>query len=533
MSCGCKGGRPGKYVDISCTKLRPWDEVPALLGITVCGDPVPVDKPLFELSAEDREKLDTILLDGPSDEVLFADGVYRTVSGGSSVLPSDTNPLVDGVVSPGVSTQYSRGDHRHPTDTTRAAASDLAAYFPLAGNSRANRITGDVYLTSGRKVRLTNSGNSTLGQSDTSTAIELVGSGVDGIDIIAMNGTVRANGEQVVTYDSNSDIRALNDIYLGNDKNLFGIGFDGAVHNLIEKSRFGIIDAGSTGVPFNISSSIRPTVQLADETGAEAHEVAFVSDIDSLMVTVQSDIDALDLRITNNTNAISGNTSDIQSILSRLGDQENFRGYKLTTTDVTDIVNPESGNFAYNIQTGTIWVYNGTTWADSLEPIPDGAIQAYDSDPLMDETASAGASQLYSRGDHRHPSDSTKANAATVVEIDNRLTRLSGDFEGYVTSNDEAVQAVETATTTNTGNISTLTTRMTTAEGNIDTLQTQANTIGTDVNNLTTRVSEAEAKIAALEGILSNVTGFWAGTQAQYDAISPKVPNTYYHIYED
>lgn len=39
--------------------------------------------------------------------------------------PSDADPLVDGAASPGVSTEWSRGDHVHPTDTSRAAASDI------------------------------------------------------------------------------------------------------------------------------------------------------------------------------------------------------------------------------------------------------------------------------------------------------------------------------------------------------------------------------------------------------------------------
>ena len=35
--------------------------------------------------------------------------------------------------------------------------------------------------------------------------------------------------------------------------------------------------------------------------------------------------------------------------------------------------------------------------------------------PQMDGTASAGSSALYARGDHVHPSDSSKADAATTL----------------------------------------------------------------------------------------------------------------------
>lgn len=42
-----------------------------------------------------------------------------------SVSPSVTPPLMDGTASPGSSDLYSRGDHVHPTDTSRASVTDL------------------------------------------------------------------------------------------------------------------------------------------------------------------------------------------------------------------------------------------------------------------------------------------------------------------------------------------------------------------------------------------------------------------------
>lgn len=45
--------------------------------------------------------------------------------GGSSVTPSDADPLEDGTKSAGSATTYSRGDHRHPHDTTKADKSEM------------------------------------------------------------------------------------------------------------------------------------------------------------------------------------------------------------------------------------------------------------------------------------------------------------------------------------------------------------------------------------------------------------------------
>lgn len=48
----------------------------------------------------------------------------------SGVIPSvpsayTSNPSANGTASPGSSSNYSRGDHVHPTDTTRAAATTV------------------------------------------------------------------------------------------------------------------------------------------------------------------------------------------------------------------------------------------------------------------------------------------------------------------------------------------------------------------------------------------------------------------------
>lgn len=42
--------------------------------------------------------------------------------------PSNATPLVDGVATPGQSEEYSRSDHRHPTDLTRVSVEDFNAF---------------------------------------------------------------------------------------------------------------------------------------------------------------------------------------------------------------------------------------------------------------------------------------------------------------------------------------------------------------------------------------------------------------------
>jgi hypothetical protein len=58
-----------------------------------------------------------------------ASPVYIPVPGppGQGGDPYDQNPAMDGIASAGVSDKYARGDHVHPTDTSRASAADVTA----------------------------------------------------------------------------------------------------------------------------------------------------------------------------------------------------------------------------------------------------------------------------------------------------------------------------------------------------------------------------------------------------------------------
>ena len=60
------------------------------------------------------------------------------VSAGSirEPVPSDSNPLMDGTAAPGTGAAYSRGDHRHPTDTSRASQSDLSELDAIVNTSQ-------------------------------------------------------------------------------------------------------------------------------------------------------------------------------------------------------------------------------------------------------------------------------------------------------------------------------------------------------------------------------------------------------------
>lgn len=77
--------------------------------------------------------------------------VDNAVPSGSNVAPS-----MDGTASAGVSNNFSRGDHVHPTDTSRAASSHTHGNITNAGALQSTDIT----IASGDKLVVTDSSNS-------------------------------------------------------------------------------------------------------------------------------------------------------------------------------------------------------------------------------------------------------------------------------------------------------------------------------------------------------------------------------------
>lgn len=59
-------------------------------------------------------------------------------TGATKNNPSSTNPLMDGTVSKGSENDYARGDHRHPTDTTRAPNNHASSATTYGVSSTSN-----------------------------------------------------------------------------------------------------------------------------------------------------------------------------------------------------------------------------------------------------------------------------------------------------------------------------------------------------------------------------------------------------------
>lgn len=72
-------------------------------------------------------KIANISVPTKTSDITNDSGFITTADIPEGAAASSTVPLMDGTAAVGTELAFARGDHRHPTDTTRAAASDLSA----------------------------------------------------------------------------------------------------------------------------------------------------------------------------------------------------------------------------------------------------------------------------------------------------------------------------------------------------------------------------------------------------------------------
>lgn len=125
----------------------------------------------------------------------------------------------------------------------------------------------------------------------------------------------------------------------------------------------------------------------------------------------------------------AGFQSDINGIRDMIQYESHFRGYVQTNAELNDI--PGTPNdFIYSAESGTQWIYTENwVWEDSGVPVPSGSIPASNTTPLINGTASKGTENAYARGDHRHPTDTTRASAIEFNSFKNEINATLGDID--------------------------------------------------------------------------------------------------------
>lgn len=99
--------------------------------------------------------------------------------------------------------------------------------------------------------------------------------------------------------------------------------------------------------------------------------------------------------------------SDIEGLQKQIQEEAHFRGYFLFNAHILN-VEATPNDFAYSAESGTQWVYTDKGWVDMDIPVPDQLTPPSESTPLINGVASVGTERAYARGDHRHPTDTTR-----------------------------------------------------------------------------------------------------------------------------
>ena len=121
--------------------------------------------------------------------------------------------------------------------------------------------------------------------------------------------------------------------------------------------------------------------------------------------------------------------SDVEGLQKKINEEAHFRGYLATNPTPYSPSNATPNDFVYSAKSGTKWVYDANEgWIDTETPVPDQLTPASDTTPLINGTASVGSESAYARGDHRHPTDTTRASAEEVKQLKaNKVTEINSE----------------------------------------------------------------------------------------------------------
>lgn len=118
--------------------------------------------------------------------------------------------------------------------------------------------------------------------------------------------------------------------------------------------------------------------------------------------------------------------ADVDGLQQQIKEEAHFRGY-LPTNAKIQALTATPNDFAYSAESGTKWIYDAENgWKDSGTPVPDQLTPASDTTPLINGVASVGTETGYARGDHRHPTDITRA---SVTQLNDAINELSDNVD--------------------------------------------------------------------------------------------------------
>ena len=136
--------------------------------------------------------------------------------------------------------------------------------------------------------------------------------------------------------------------------------------------------------------------------------------------------------------------SDIEGLQKHINEESHFRGYLLTNAEIQSM-EATPNDFAYSAESGTKWIYDAKNgWKDSGVEVPNDPIPASNKTPLIDGVATAGSSEEYARGDHRHPTDTTRASVEALNTLKNDMKPFEVNIYSYMSNGTVVYKADKT-----------------------------------------------------------------------------------------
>lgn len=160
---------------------------------------------------------------------------------------------------------------------------------------------------------------------------------------------------------------------------------------------------------------------ITENTTNISNNTQSIGNINTTLENQADSISVLQTQTETNRVTTQANTVAIQGLVNQFDTYHHyFQGYYEHTADIQEL-EAERGDYAYNGETNTIWAFD-TVWSDTFDPIPSDMGGKTQTTPLMDGEASVGSENYYAAGDHRHPTDITRASAEDLTAHINNKT---------------------------------------------------------------------------------------------------------------
>lgn len=156
-------------------------------------------------------------------------------------------------------------------------------------------------IENGFSIKLDPSSESYLSVSEAGIKVEGINEIKKNVQEVAANlvtvnenlaSSIDAINKKAVKYEdvADSNLPERKAIVLKNGDVILGGNLEGGTSSLVQLNRWGVADFGSSSVPFNINTPKRqrPTVQEAGQSGPEANQIAYVSDVAGLSNTLEA-----------------------------------------------------------------------------------------------------------------------------------------------------------------------------------------------------------------------------------------------------